>query len=142
MNTARHVGIWLVAIVAFALTSGCGAGDGVRRGGVAGSVTFAGEPLTDGVIRFVPTGDTKGPMTEGKIADGSFRFSQVEGPCVGNNRVEVFAFVKTGKTIRNEGVETEEIRQIIPAAYNTKTTLTAEIASGENTLPTFALDKE
>lgn len=131
-----------MAVAILSLTSGCGSGDGVRRGAVAGSVSFEGEPLADGVIRFIPTGDTQGPMTEGKIADGAFRLSQTEGPCVGNNRVEVFSFVKTGKTVRNEGVETEEIRQIIPAAYNTKTTLTAEIAAGDNTLPAFELVKQ
>ena len=139
MTFLRRLGPCLAAVVLLSLTAGCGAGDGVSRGAVEGSVTFKGEPLADGVIRFIPTGDTTGPMTEAKIKDGGFRLSQAEGPCVGTNRIEVFSFVKTGKKIRNEGVETEEVRQIIPPQYNTKTTLNAAIAAGENTLPAFEL---
>ena len=129
-----------LAIIAFCI-AGCGTGDGVQRGAVDGSVTFEGAPLADGLIRFVPSGSTTGAMVEAKIVAGAFTLSESVGPCVGTQRVEIYSFQKTGKVLKNEGMESEEILQVIPKQYNSESILTADIAAGTNTLSTFALDK-
>ena len=80
-------------------------------------------------------------MVEAKIVAGAFALSESVGPCVGTQRVEIYSFQKTGKVLKNEGVESEEILQVIPKQYNSESILTADIAAGANTLSTFALDK-
>lgn len=122
-----------------AVLLGCSAGDGIRRGAVEGTASLDGSPIADGVARFVPTGDTTGPLVDAKITAGSFALPQKTGPCVGTQRVEIFAFQKTGKMIVEDGEETEEIKQLVPPRYNTKSELTVTIQEGENLLPPFEL---
>lgn len=135
-------GVRLVsAAVALTLGSlvGCGRSDSLQRGPVEGTVTFKGSPLTEGVIRFTPSGDTQGPMVETSIRDGAFAMPKASGPCVGTQRVEILAFRKTGRKIVNEGVESEDVEQFIPARYNVASELSVTITGGMNSLAPFAL---
>lgn len=118
---------------------GCSSGDGIRRGAVQGTVSLAGTPIADGLIRFIPTGGTTGAMVDAPIKAGSFALSQPAGPCVGTQRVEIFAFLKTGKMVVEDGEETEEIKQLVPSRYNTRSELTVTIQEGDNALPPFEL---
>ncbi len=142
MRASRRAIVWCGLGIAVLLMAagGCGgAADGVRRGAVEGTVSLDGEPLPDGVIRFTPTGDTTGPMVEARIQGGRFSLTAAAGPCVGTQQVEILSFRKTGKKVVNEGVESEEIVQVVPERYNTASELTATIASGANALPAFEL---
>lgn len=121
------------------LCLGCGGGDPFERAAVEGVVNVDGQPLTDGVILFVPDGNTTGRVARGIIKDGTFKIPASEGPSVGAQKVEITSTKKTGKTISMEGVDTEEVIQFIPDQYNTNTNLTADIKSGTMTLPPFEL---
>lgn len=129
----------VVAALSCGMLIGCGRSDSIQRGAVEGTVTFKGDSLAEGVIRFIPSGETQGPMAETSIRDGKFAMPTASGPCVGTQRVEILAFRKTGRKVRNEGVENEEVEQFIPARYNTSSELSATIAAGANALAPFAL---
>jgi hypothetical protein len=128
-------------VLAVSAVVGCG-GTTIPRGAVEGTVTHAGKPLEEGVIRFVPTDGTTGPMVETTIRNGRYALAKQSGPCIGTQRVEIVAFRKTGRKIVNEGVETEEIVQVIPDRYNTASELRATITVGANALGPFDLGGE
>ncbi len=121
------------------LCVGCGEVEPFQRGAAEGVVNVDGQPLAEGVILFVPEGDTKGRVARGTITNGAFKLSPEEGPSVGKQKVQITSTKKTGKTISAEGIDTEEVIQFLPDQYNTSTNLTADIKSGTNTLPPFEL---
>jgi hypothetical protein len=123
------------------LLAGCGGRGGPERAAVHGKVTFDNQPVQEGIIAFIPTDG--GPSSGGKIENGTFDIPAESGPSLGPQRVEIRAFRTTGKQstskIRGEttgpsGTPTtaEAMKQYIPAAYNTKSTLKFEIESGKN----------
>jgi len=128
--------IWALTGVAL---GGCGGPAGIPRGAVEGTVNLGGSPLAEGVIRFVPTAGTTGPLVEAPIRDGGFALPGETGPCIGTQRVEIFSFRKTGKKVVNEGVETDEIVQVVPARFNAASELTVTIGAGANPLKPFDL---
>jgi hypothetical protein len=142
LSVAR-AGAWMpVVLVAAALvtSAGCGGAAGtIPRGAVEGTVTLDAVPLPDGVIRFTPTAGTTGPMVEAPITNGVFSLPKASGPCVGTQRVEILSFRTTGKKLVNEGIESDEIVQVVPDRYNSASELTVTIASGANALEPFAL---
>lgn len=143
-NGLSVVRAWLPAVLVMAglvTGGGCGGAAGtIPRGAVEGTVTLDGAALPDGVIRFTPTAGTTGPMVEAQIANGAFSLPKATGPCVGTQRVEILSFRTTGRKIVNEGVESDEIVQVVPERYNSASELTVTIAAGANALPPFALE--
>ena len=107
--------------------AGCGSG----RFPVAGEVTFDGKPVEEGTISFEPT-DGKGPTTGGKIVGGKYEFKGKAAPLPGKKNVRIFAARKTGRQVEvklsKPKMMVDEIDRFIPDKYNTKTTLSCEIA--------------
>jgi len=121
------------------LASGCGGRAGPERAAVGGRVTADGQPVQNGSISFVPTGDTTGPSSGGKITGGSYNIARQHGPVVGRHRVEIRAMRKTGRKVEAgqpapPGTLIDETEQFIPPKYNTQSELTAEIQPGSNDL--------
>jgi hypothetical protein len=92
-----------------------------------------------GAIRFVPVGDTTGPLAGGFIVDGEYSIKAADGLAVGRYKVEVNWAKKTGRQVREPppalpGKMREEVIEGIPAWYNTRSTLTAELKPGKNKL--------
>lgn len=143
-NGLSVVRAWLPAVLVMAglvTSAGCGGAAGtIPRGAVEGTVTLDGAALPDGVIRFTPTAGTTGPMVEAPIANGAFSLPKATGPCVGTQRVEILSFRTTGKKLVNEGIESDEIVQVVPDRYNSASELTVTIAAGANALAPFALE--
>ncbi|HXG08401.1 MAG TPA: hypothetical protein VNK04_01290 [Gemmataceae bacterium] len=113
------------------LASGCDRGPSL--GTVNGEVTLDGEPIKDGAITFEPVaGDT--PTAGATIQDGKFT-AQVP---VGKHRVKISASKPTGKKYRAydtpDSPVVDEVMEIIPAVYNTKSKLTIEVQSGTQTV--------
>jgi len=98
---------------------GCGR-SGPETYPVSGTVTFDGQPVPDGHILFVPA-EGKGLPDPGKIEDGKFSFRAKPG----RKRVEIEASRETGPIDKSMGLAPRQ--PYIPACYNTKTTLTAEV---------------
>jgi len=109
-----------------AIVCGCGQ-TGPRTYPVSGTVTFNGKPVAEGDIVFIPPDRSLAPEG-GRIVDGVFAMRSKEGKC----RVEITASEVGPNTPRVDGVPL--ITNYIPARYNSRSVLSAEVApDGENT---------
>ena len=119
-----------------AALAGCGAKAGPEMIVVKGEVKYAGQPVEDGVIRFLPIGETKGPASAGRIQHGRYEITARGGVPVGNHRVEIRGFRKTaGAAALPDGTpgsdsDTPPQLQFLPAKYNYKSTLEITIPPG------------
>lgn len=119
----------LLTVCLFSGLVGCGgAADGLQA--VHGTVTFDGEPIEKGrILLRQTTGDQKAYAAE--IANGRFELRAEEGP----TSVEIRASrIIPGKFDHSNGVPEPVGEMYIPAKYNSKTELTADITSGTNEL--------
>jgi hypothetical protein len=112
-------------------------GDDKPREPVSGTVTMDGQPLPDGVILFTPAGPAGEAIASatGKIANGEFSIPRIEGPVPGSYKVSI------SHTDQPEGRVKIELKkpgkkaaagtkELIPAKYNSQTTLKEEIKKG------------
>ena len=130
---------WLILGV---FVAGCGGVSGPERAAVSGKVTFDGEPVHQGSIAFIPTGNTTGPTAGAVIEKGEFRTPSGTGPVLGSHRVEITAH-KTGQRKEIPGAVgaaagpsgasvVAETEMYIPEQYNKASILTIDIKSGRN----------
>ena len=118
---------------------GCGKSNEAPRTVVEGTVTFQSQPIENGAITFAPIQGLNGAAVQLKIQDGKFSTAtdanDKRGIVIGQNDVEIIAYKKTGKQIKDpDNNLSDEIIQFIPEKYNTKTTLRQEITAGKNEL--------
>jgi hypothetical protein len=132
--------LFLLGIAPF--FAGC-SGSGPQRAEVSGTVTLNGRPVREGSINFFPTDGNTGPEAGGEIKDGKYHIPRAKGPVVGQNRVELRAFQKTGKRIQDPtappGTLTEEIANVFPPEFNTNSELKRTVNAGKNDIP-FAIE--
>jgi hypothetical protein len=126
-------GKWIVGLL---VVSGMAVSWGCHRGPVTssvhGEITLDGKPIDGGQITFVPAGAGAVPA-QATIEGGKYEIKAAKGPSVGKCKIEVRWSKKTGRKIQAPPAgEVEETRQIIPAAYNDKSTLSFEIKPGDN----------
>ena len=79
----------ILALMTFPLLAGCGHHVGPPRAAVRGEVRVQDVPLKTGVIRFIPTGQTKGPVALTTIKEGRYEFTTSDGPMLGANSIEI-----------------------------------------------------
>ena len=111
---------------------------GIQFGKVKGVVTLDGEPLPEALVVFQPA---EGRPSFGRT-DSAGVYSLLYkgkdwGAVIGSHEVKI----TTENRFENE--ETGEVRvvkEMLPAIYHQKTTLTAEVQAGENEID-FALEK-
>jgi len=96
---------------------------------VSGKVTFDGEPVEKGTISFLPA-DGHGSTAADLIAAG--QFSVRVGP--GKYKVQINGFRKVGQRPASPGDPSspmvDELEQIVPERYNTKTELNCDVNAG------------
>jgi hypothetical protein len=132
----------LLAIGLAIIATGCGKRSNIDKLVVSGEVIYAGEPIPNGQIRFVPIDGTKGPISGGVIKDGKYSATGKGGVPVGRHRVEIYGYrpaknAKGGKM--SEGPDSE---QYIPAKYSGGSSLTAEVTAESASNPiNFTLDR-
>jgi hypothetical protein len=138
--SATRYGVALLLGLLF-FTSGCGlSASGPQRVAVEGDVTLDGSPLQSGVIRFVPTGATKGPAALGTIKEGRFTLSESNGPTLGQQIVEIDAGLAKDPVADATDVaaawtdfaksNVKRPREItIPRRYNRNSTLLVEVTA-------------
>jgi hypothetical protein len=106
---------------------------------VHGKVTLDGESVTAGSIQFHPQG-SGGTKAAAAIEQGSYVIPAETKMQPGKYRVQISWLKPTGKKIASAdpGITTDELREAVPAKFNTESTLTAEIGPGD-TEKDFAL---
>jgi hypothetical protein len=133
------------------VSAGCAARTkGPVRVAVQGQVTIDGEPLETGLIKFIPSGVTKGPVAVLPIKKGIYKCNPSEGPVQGAHRVEIAPGLDEAlaglaanpkafeKHLRESGntVHTPPL----PQRYNRQSTLAAEITPGGQRTFDFELE--
>lgn len=134
MQTASHSNVLISSLgLGLILALGCGGPSGPVTVDVTGSVTIDGQPVETGTIAFTPQ-DGKGRTDGAQIEGGRYEAQLVPG----EKRVEITASKETGEVV--DGIQTYV--SLVPAKYNTESTLTASVTeSGESTFD-FALDSK
>lgn len=96
---------------------------------VSGMVTRGGEKLVAGDVTFRPHGGASAGQRTAQIVDGRFTLEQQAGLRRGATyQVSIRGFEKTGRRYENADPErsADEVVQVVPEQYNTKTTLLFE----------------
>jgi hypothetical protein len=124
-------GARLAALLCLAFLPGCG---GTGQVEVEGTVTYDGQPVKAGAITFVAA-ENQGLSGGGTILDGKYHVPANVGPKTGKYRVEIRWAKPTGKKFKSEtGHLIEMTEEGLPAKYNDKSELTADLHSGKNTI--------
>ena len=132
------VGLGIVSCVLVAAVAvGCGGKKGCERVIVSGTVTFQGQPVASGQIRFVPTKDTQAPISGAGIIDGKYSVEANGGVPVGTHKIKIIArhidpkSRELAKTLApGEPGKPPPAPQYIPRKYNARTELEITIPQG------------
>tara|TARA_R110002111_G_scaffold153375_1_gene220224 strand:+ start:213858 stop:214286 length:429 start_codon:yes stop_codon:yes gene_type:complete len=123
--------IGLLAIV----LSGCAGSDTPPLGSVSGVVTFDDKPLADARVTFQPAG---GRASVGETDnEGKYHLTYTgtaEGALIGSHQVVISSAVEAYSDESGEGKDRAARPEILPAKYNSKTTLQADVKPGSNTI--------
>lgn len=134
MNFNRLTAAFSVCLACVAL-AGCGGSNELPRAAVRGMVLLDGEPLPEGIIRFVPTGETKGPQSSVEIRFGLFKVTEQHGPLVGTHRIEIISTDDGGfpeddeeaiQRMREQGI-TKIDKITVPDEYNKRSKMTESV---------------
>lgn len=138
MNLSRLYA-YIISGFCLLILTGCGGSSALefKRAEVEGTVTYEGKPLEDGLIRYVPDGEIINGQVAGKpifakIVQGTYQIPIEKGATVGKNRVEVTCYLENGRQENMSGEKAALVKQIIPAKYNSHSTLSVEIKEGKN----------
>lgn len=129
----------LIGLLPFA---GCNSSDGFARVPVKGQVKLGGQPLAEGVIRFIPEKAVAGQTVQAVVKNGEYQLDRTTGPVSGKHRVEIEATGYLPFALDDDLAHAAYIKthgrlppQPIPPQYNLQSTLSAEIpAEGKENL--------
>lgn len=117
----------LLVVVVFV---GCGDSKVAR---VTGKVTLDGDPLPNALVTFIP--DAGGRPSYGRTnEDGEFELHYTrneDGAEIGTHQVTITT-EREGDPDAEDPEKQKSVKEKIPAKYNRKTELTAEVESGSN----------
>ena len=133
--------LFVCAVLSTACLGGC-ADRSIETVPVTGRVTFEGQPVKEGKIRFFPVEGTVGPMVGAQIREGQYEVRNRGGVPVGEHRVEIEA-LRLRKAAEGEpevpGAGNPAVEQFIPAKYNRQSELVVTAPSGSRGM-TFDFD--
>lgn len=115
-------------------TGGCGSDDGIERVMVSGNVSFDGQMVETGRIRFIPLAGTAGPVTIEMIDDGRYQTSTSGGVPVGRHRVEITGHDAEEYANAPVGPGSAPPRQLLPDWYNRESELEIVVESGQGAI--------
>jgi hypothetical protein len=127
---------WLALGLSFAGCGGAGS-DNLPRQALSGTIKLDGAPLKSGMITFDPLNVPTNPVTVGApIADGAYSIAKGEGATPGTYRVTIRSG-GAGDAVPVDnapgGTPKARAKEPVPAKYNEKTELKAEVkADGPN----------
>jgi hypothetical protein len=136
--TGRRRSPYLLGLILALAPFGCSTRlDDLPREPVAGVVLIDGQPLPEAVIQFAPMGEASATSTaeHAEVKDGSFSIPREHGLVPGKYKVAIsHAELKAPDTKAKRKITPERSKVLgpeqIPARYNTKSTLEAEIKPG------------
>lgn len=108
--------------------SAAGCSDSAAEGVVVGEVYLDNGPLPKGLVRFVPTDDKLAPK-DAEVVNGKFELKIA--PC--DAKVEIMAPKVIGKRkmyATPDSPEVEDIAELLPARFNTQSTLKMTVTAG------------
>ena len=120
--------VYGICMAILIVAGGCGP-KGIERTGVSGTVTYMGQPIKMGEIRFIPD---KGPVWAAPIVDGKY-FASGKGVTAGTLRVEIRGYRPKANAPTNlPGIVPEDIpkEQILPRKFNIDSQIELVIESG------------
>jgi hypothetical protein len=148
----RHSSLAIVSIV-FLAACGCSRGDRSELAPVSGTVTFDGQPLSQGTIVFETPGSrpATGLIENGQIVEVStYQFN--DGAPVGKHKVAIQSVATAGAggseaspaDFSQDPTAYMATASLIPTKYGSPTDsgLTAEIKAGDENRLEFNLEKE
>lgn len=147
---------WTWTVVAMIVACGLSGCSGRARSSVKGQVTFDGQPIEEGNIRFNPQGEDLGGGASARITGGTYEIPASGGLLAGKYGVAISATrartpeeqAAKGPVEEHEQADAEdpappkpEMRvQYLPEKYVMGSDLTVELTAGENTKD-FSLTK-
>ncbi|MFO0957991.1 MAG: hypothetical protein U0800_11275 [Isosphaeraceae bacterium] len=133
---------WIVPACALAFLGCGGSGDNLPRQAVSGTVTYDGQPIKEGRINFTPSDpNMKDPVFGGSpIKDGKYSIAKDVGLVPGKYNVSISASSGDKAGDDAPGSSKGLPKEMLPAKYNVKSTLTADVGTGKEPID-FKLDK-
>jgi len=116
-----------------AVLAGCGGHQGPEIAVVSGKVTYAGQPVAEGMLRFEPMEGTEGPACAAVIKAGRYEVKARGGVPVGKHRVRIWASRPIAgakaapQDLQFSDTEGPPQEQYLPAKYNDKSELEVTI---------------
>ncbi len=107
-------------------------GDGMDRVKMSGKVTYGGQPVVDGMIRFAPKPGTERPLTVEPIKDGQYNTNTSGGVPSGSYKIDIRAFHPDDPVPMGPGAPAR--RQLLPPKYNNQTELEITLKPGQGKL--------
>lgn len=149
-TVSSHVlrGRWTsLKFAALLILGGCSSAtqsDGLKREVVSGTVTLDGKPLDSASIQFIPVDPNSAGGTSEIIRGGKFEIGKDRGPIAGTYNVSISTVDLTSNVSPDEapGEAPKPKKDPIPAKYNVKTTLKADIKAGEPNVLDYALESK
>ncbi len=126
----------LPAVIGVIFTMGCGpAKPNIPLGKVTGQVTWKGESLPNALVAFEPE-NARGSYGR-TDADGNYTLSyrgQPWGAVIGPHVVRITTQQLLNEEAEKEGETPEISKEILPPQFNRRSTLTADVSAGDNTI--------
>jgi hypothetical protein len=120
--------VWRAFAASLVLEFFCGCSPGPATGTVNGEVTFAGQPIQEGRITFVPV-DGQGQTAGAAIVDGKFSATDVPATKM---KVQINGNKKTGKKSRAfpNSPEIDEVVELLPPRFHAQSELELDVKKG------------
>ena len=135
----------LLAVVAAICCGGCSKPE-LDRAVVHGEVTYQGQAVPRGTLRFIPVDGTEGPPSGAAIQDGKYTAKALGGIPPGIHRVEILGY-QLLDTDENQNFDGPTLNrsipngpQYLPAQYNAASELFVEIEPGAEQTKNFHLE--
>ena len=139
LHSAAVAALLVAAALLAIVIAGCGGQEGPQRVVVSGAVTYQGQPVSEGKIRFSPAEGTEAPPSGTFIVQGQYVADAKGGVPVGTHKVQIEAFRPDPNFQKPAGplptgITEEELGRVqyIPEKYNKRTELQITIPPGSD----------